>query len=116
MTPFSCSMTHFMALNRHGKLSVLGRVSPAAAPAAIFQPIGNIFPTLGSNSQVAQEFALKYIHTRTLASSPQIRYAPNVTPGGNSVQRGAHYMEDNIYQMRKTFMKNKDSLSCWHLP
>lgn len=116
MTPFSCSMTHFMALNRHGKLSVLGRVSPAAAPAAIFQPIGNIFPTLGSNSQVAQEFALKYIHIRTLASSPQIRYAPNVTPRGNSVQRGAHYMEDNNYQMCKTFMKNKDSLSCWHLP
>lgn len=31
MTPFSCSMTHLMAPNRPGKLSVLGRVDLAAA-------------------------------------------------------------------------------------
>lgn len=31
-------MAHFTTLNRHGELSVLGRVNPAAAPADILQP------------------------------------------------------------------------------
>lgn len=67
MTPFSCSMTHFTALNGHGKLSALGRVSPAAGPCpTCFNQEGTFFfffLPAGFNKQVAQDFSSKHIHT-----------------------------------------------------
>lgn len=57
-------MTHFTALNRHGKLSVLGRVSLAAAPACHASTKRELFffPP-GFNRHIAQEFASKHIQT-----------------------------------------------------
>lgn len=76
-------MTHFMALNGHGKLSVLGRVSAAAAPAyhASTKGEGKIFPP-GINRQVAQNISLKTCpHTSTVASRPVITENKLLTAG-----------------------------------
>lgn len=70
MTPFSCSMSHFTALNRHGKLSVLGRVSPAAAPACHASTTEGTFYFHPSHRGVlGDRFALRFLtpkHTHTV--------------------------------------------------
>lgn len=88
-------MTHFKAMNRHGKLSVLGRVNPAAAPTAMLQPKGFFFYPVGLNRQVAQEFYLKTRSYKSkLALPPQIIWSECHSVGES---RRAHYMEGNNY-------------------
>lgn len=66
-------MTHFAALNRHGKLSVLGRVSPAAAPACDASTKRELFfpPHLALTDRLLKNFpqnTFTHVHTGLIST------------------------------------------------
>lgn len=65
-------MTHFTALNRHGKLSVLGRVSPAAAPACHASTKRELFSSLISllADRLLKNFHISFIITNAEWTQP----------------------------------------------
>ena len=76
-------MTHFTALSRHGKLSVLGRVSPAAAPdchASTKRELYLFPPTRLQQTGCSRTSHRTHLHVFTRALLPQMKDELKVTP------------------------------------